>query len=777
MTTDGLRPAVCGAAVAAILLGTAAAESAVVTVRLAADGINVIELEDGTAVLEFDRLSLPADARVYQARLLCRREPIDGRHPEARVDVAIHPMTAPYRKDTRPTAEAQPLPLVGPWYGSFEMTAVVRGWLGGTRPVHALFVKTFPGWRKETTCLDVMYEGTPSGMPPQVTGLKAVHHAGQTFVTWREIDDLVGRDKVTWGELKPLVEEAVDRGQTAYCVYRSERPITAQTLQGCERIAVVRPLSCWNVQGRSVERPIDDTIGLKPALIPGQGNPFGRAHVDGPYGLECPVDRFVIPGRDKPLPRGTGLYVNTIGNSPEPAEAHYAVVTSVDGVQNTIDFSSANATTQPVTETAGEGEPVLQGVLPKARFWNYPDRRLHYVRWAGPPYANLPGRCFNWSVGVPEPLGRDVPLELNLHRDGGSYWRTHYRLERDSIVLSPHDFPLQTWWFGYHESHGTLKSFSQGRIQNYTERRLLQFLEWAAGKWPVDRNRIVVTGVQHSGSAGALRLGLRFPEIFSCVVAGRAVPDVAYFVTDLNTGRNQGRFDRLEALWGKIDWGLKTGGGDNVWEVLNLNRLLTDLPPAADLPLVAMTSSNDWTAADDFYRLMLRKRQPIVAHFAWGGETLLPVSASSTWPNAVRLDVRRNRLLPAFRGASAEPLLDSGKQGDFNLGFRFRSDNVVDRPDRLEITLYWVQLYGNRGQPVADVTFRRRTHFQVEPGRSYRWNSTPLGSPEDLPRTGYWRKNVPKKAAGDVTVGDDGLLTIPGVQFSPLGSRLVVTPK
>jgi len=741
---------------------------------------------DRGTLICFDLSDLPPDAKVFWAELRLRRisQPT-GRDDDALTNIEVYPLFDNLKRRL-PTPEGEPLRIRGPWFDRLDATDAVRRWTaprfhgGKLAPAQAgggFLVKTAPRCDLARTCLDIAYEGQAETVPPQVTELRVTHRAGQTFLTWKEINDPIGRDKLKWGELKSIVEEIEESGEVCYCIYRSSKPISAGTLHVADRIATVEPLSCWNANGRNVERPIDETIARQAVLVHGQGNPFADADPEGPYGLDCAIDRFVIPGSPVPLPRCTGLYVHTTGSAGKPTKAHYAVVTSINGVQNTVEFSAANSTSEPVAETAGDGEPVLQGVLPEGRFWRYPQRRLHYVRWVAAPYGNLPSQYFNWSVGVPERLGENVPLELNLHRDNGSYWRTQYRLERDSIVLSGHDFPLRSWWYGYHECQGTLKSFSQGRIHNFTERRLLKFIDWAVGRWPVDRNRIVATGVQYSGSAGALRLGLHHPKVFNSIVAGRAVPDMAYIARELNAGRNQGKFDELQRLWGKFEWKLRTDSDRNVWDVLNLNRLLEELPVQTELPLVAMTSDHTWKPCHEFYSLMLEKRQPILANFTWGGQTLLPVSPSSTWPNAIHLDVRRNRLLPVFNGISAKPLLDSGKQGEFNLPFRFRSDDLVDRPDRLEVTLFWVELYGNRSAPKADVTLRRLQHFKVEPGRTYRWTATPLGRPSDLPPTGFWRKHTPSEVSGQVIVGKDGLLTICGVDFNPLGSRLVVRPK
>ncbi|MFQ5808047.1 MAG: hypothetical protein ACE5JM_00385 [Armatimonadota bacterium] len=620
------------------------------------------------------------------------------------------------------------------------------------------------------------WAGTDAGgqLPPQVTGLEVLHRAGQTFITWKEIEDVVGRDEVNWRELKSLLEGIDSERRVRYVVYRSSEPITSENLHEAEEIARVKPLSCWNVNGRNVERPIDDFIATEPLLEHGQGNPFGNATPDGEYGLDCPIDRLVIQDGAAPLPRGSGLYVHTPGRA---GEAHYAVVTSIDGVQNTVALSPANATVRPVAETDGAGEPVLQRVLPPGPLWSYAEERLHYVRWVAPPYGNLPSQYYNWSVGIPEELGTSVPLELNLHRDNGSYWRTQYRLERDSIVLSPHDFPLRTWWYGYNENQGTLKSLKAGRIHNYTERRLLAFIDWAVKRWPIDRNRIVVTGVRWSGGSGALRLGIRHPEVFSLVVAGHAVPEMTYLLTDLNdTRRDKGRFNVLEDMWGKIEWGLKTASGENVWEALDLNRHVAALPPAAELPMVAMTSDASWKPCHRFYSLMLEKRHAILANFTWGGQKMAPVSANSTWPDAIRQDVRRNRLMVAFKGATADDTLATGRQGEFNWPYRWRPETVVDEPGRCEVTVYHQGKYGGREPPKADVSLRWLQSFKVQPGMAYRWTVTPLPAKDDGSVGGPRRGEPPTETSGQVTVGEDGVLTIPGVDIGRAGSHLVITP-
>jgi len=192
----------------------------------------------------------------------------------------------------------------------------------------------------------------------------------------------VGSDEITWGRLRDILANIDRDHRLRYCVYRSDRPITAKNLHDASLIARVRPLSCWNVNGRNVDKPIDHALGNQYVLDWHQWNPFRSANVEGDYGTDCRMERLVIEDGGKPLPRGTGLYVHTIGESGEGGRGYYAVVTCVDGVENTAEITAEN-TTPAVEEIPGVGEPVLQKVFPPKPYFNYREKRLHYVRWVG----------------------------------------------------------------------------------------------------------------------------------------------------------------------------------------------------------------------------------------------------------------------------------------------------------------------------------------------------------------------------------------------------------
>ncbi|HET6427404.1 MAG TPA: hypothetical protein VFJ30_03265, partial [Phycisphaerae bacterium] len=589
----------------------------------------------------------------------------------------------------------------------------------------------------------------PADVPPQVTAVKAVHRAGQTFVTWKEISDPVAAETVAWGRLKPILDGLDRQEQVRYCVYRHDRKITADNLHEAERIATVKPLSCWNVNGRNIDRPVDEFIATGTYLPTGHWNPFDSARIDGEYGRDCQIERLVIRDGDKPLPAGSGLFVHTPGAA---GTAYYAVVTCRDGVENTRDIGAGNSLARPLAEKAGIGEPVFQRQLGKMPFFNYAQKRLHYVRWVAPPLANVPGVYYNWSVGVPDELGKSVPLELNLHRDGHSYWRTHYRIERDSIVLSPYDFPVQTFWAGTHESLGTLKSFRQGIIRHYTEKRLLAFIDWAVRQWPVDRGRVLVTGCRGGASgSGALHLGMRHPEAFNVVIAGH--PWVEYVGPASDTDRRAAATAQaMQAVWGKADWNIKCESGQTFWNDHDMNRLAAGLEPKAELPLITMSNNHGYAGARDLYTRLFDQGRAVIANFSWGGSRYIPVTRTGTYPNAIRVDVRRDLPLPAFVTAEGSKLVSGGQMGQFNGQFRW--SDVKETPEAVELTLFTE----GRGDSTADITLRRLKRFQVASGGRYAWKTTGPGG-----------------QSGQATAGDGGVLVLKGVKVPAEPARLVVS--
>ena len=752
-------------AAAAVALAVEAAPGGIAIERFSAgktgahpQAVRIVEAA-GQRIIRVDLSSLPKGAKVHRADLrLARSRPLTGLDDEAMAAIRVYPLFGQGDRKRR----GRELAIRPPWHDRLDATDAARRWLAdkaGPGKVD-IQVRDFALWAPQATALDVWYEAAPAKPLPQVTAVRAVHRAGQTFITWREIDDAVGKDQITWGELKKTLDALDAKRQVRYLLFRHGERITADNLQQAECIAEVKPLSCWNVNGRNLERPIDRYIATARELMVGHWNPFWQARMDGKYGQDCPIDRLVIADGQAPLARGTGLYVHTLGPDAKPGQAFYAVLTAIDGTANTKDLTGANALAEPVDETAGAGEPVLQRQLPAMAMFNYKQKRLHYVRWVGPPHVNVPSQYYNWSVGVPEPLGKTVPLELNLHRDGRSYWRTHYRLERDSVVLCPHDFPIPTWWYGYHESYGTLRPWRGGAVHPYTERRLLAFIDWAAKRWPVDRNRVLVTGCRGgAGGSGPLHLAMHHPNVFNLVICGHPLADYAA-VCEAKDKRSVAYAEQMQAIWGQAKWNARTDAGRNVWAEHDMIVAAAALPATATVPYFSMSSNHGDAHMRRLYHVMLKKRLGIMAEFWWGGARYVPVSRTGTYPNVIRLDIARDKPLLAFSYPAAIDSVARRTMSDFNRQLRWK--DLADKPGRFEVTL---QMAG-RGAGAADLTLRRPQAFRPAVGKTYAWTNA-----------GGGKGRYAIKQSGDAAVGADGLLTLPGVQFAAEGSRLVIVPK
>ena len=250
--------------------------------------------------IEIDLEALAAGTKVHAARLVVFRDTIDGTMDEALQPIEIL---------AAPDGSGKPLELLPPWYDAFDVTAAVRSALTGTPRKLRLRAKPFPKWQPDKTCLEVTYEGPAEPGLPQVRGLKIGHRAGQTFITWTEVDRRVPNDKVTWGELQKLLDEADQTNRIRYRVYRHGAPITARRWPRRSSWPKCKPLSGYNVRGRSVDqlmtivrrRAIDDLELAKKLAREGY---FAKYNPEMPEMAEVAINRFAIDDA-KPLPVGT----------------------------------------------------------------------------------------------------------------------------------------------------------------------------------------------------------------------------------------------------------------------------------------------------------------------------------------------------------------------------------------------------------------------------------------------------------------------------------------
>ncbi|NRA39454.1 MAG: hypothetical protein HRU15_15040, partial [Planctomycetes bacterium] len=424
----------------------------------------------------------------------------------------------------------------------------------------------------------------------------------------------------------------------------------------------------------------------------------------------------------------------------------------------TTDFTAANSSAQAISESIADPEPVCQGILEKMPFFNYRENRYHYVRWVSSPYSNKPSEYFNWTVGVPYASEKKnsalIPLELNLHRDGYSYWRSAQRMEYQSIVISPHDFPIKSWWYGYHEALGTLRSWKNGRVHNYTEKRLLSFTKWVSKKWPVDNNRVLVIGYKGGAAgSGALHMGIRYPKLFSLIISGSGKARLH----NLPQGMSE-----LEAIWGKVEWKLTGENGKAIYQEMDMVAQAEQTSTKINMPYLSLSDDGKDKNLFDLYSAYLKKGWPLTGHWAHGGAIYIPVSATSTMHHAIRVDHGKDRPQIIVQNASVLAAAQGNHQRRELRIPEWR--NIEDQADHCSFT------FAGGGTQLT-ITIRQLQKFKITKGKKYAYTFTWLHNMN--PKT----SGTPAALSGISEAHENGVLTITVPQLPQWKCTLSVREK
>ena len=574
--------------------------------------------------------------------------------------------------------------------------------------------------------LVVLLAGTPAALAEEQAGrLEARHAAGQTFLIWKEVDPPLTAEAISMVQLRKTLAKTDSKRKIRYRVYRSQRPI--RSLEGLEPIAEVPQSSAWNM----------DYYG-------GEFRPEHRAL------------RYVVEDEKGPVSPGTGISVH---NPARAGEAYYAVTVSIDGKENAA-IGPQNALEKPVRETVGPGVPVLQRVeKPKEFMYVGGGPTLYYyVRWESPPRCAAEGKPYDYLVAFPPKPARPAPVGIHLHCWGGSlnggygWW---YNAEKGHVMLASNQVPYD-WWTGYHELYWKgprdRQKWQDGVVRPYSQRRLLAFLDWMATRWEIDLARTHVAGSSMGGS-GSPMMAIRYPERIAWAVSwvGVHVP-----------ARSPQFAGSYAGVYGEPDWGVKFEDGTPVWDYFDDAQYLHK-HPEKEIGLVTFSNGkNDgaigWPQAVEFYRALQETRRPHV--FVWGqsghGERArMPVTLEE---RVMPIDLRIDQSLPAFTRGSLDdrpgsgPPDDGDPRGQVNLYLFWQTEDLLDRPDRWEITVGLIPK-APREECTVDVTPRRLQRFKPANGEKLRW--TNLALPEG--------KAI---QSGEATADAHGLVTLAQVQIS-----------
>jgi hypothetical protein len=664
----------------------------------------------GDRIVEFDLSALPEGARIHRAVLRASMRRRDYRSP-----IEVCALAA---GQGEPPQDAKPLSLRPPWYRSFDATSAVREWAANPAGPFRVYFRLAPGWQGQTTTLEIAYDGKAAHPSPRVADLRAVHHDGQTFLTWREHEDIMaGEEPVTIEKLEKKLLPLRGKKDVVYRVYAHDKPITIHTLGDARLVAEVPfVLSAYYLDSiRTIEHP-------NPQHGEG-GTPF----IGGARAKRDPVPRYVIAEAADPLPRGSGLYVRTITR---PAKTYYAVIAALNGREAVpaAGLGPANSLARPIAEAVALPVPVRQ-----SQYVRKPTDRQRiawvvgrYNFWLEFPYVNGP-RQLQVAAGCPESIdpARRLPLYVHLGAYGGQAAFYCAGGGGYQVMLCPPYDQDDSMFQGRHECLGTFRSYDQGVVHNWAQRRTFALMEWAARQWPTDPQRVTLRG-QFCCWA------LRYPQRFTAVI-GDAYGNMA-----------KGREAQKHGwTWGPYPKGRKNWAGVDHWEWMNLCKYVRD-NPTKELPYYVsgpygashVGDIGPW-AWPELFRALHDTKRAFCAR--WGG-------AWAGMPPAVDMAARieRDQSLPAFGGCSLDDCPGDGElnpagvggdgdpTGNINGYLFWDTETIVDQPTRWEMTVY---LYDGdrfgRGRAPADtctvnITPRRCQRFAARPGRKFTWTNTSL---------------------------------------------------
>ncbi|HET6429660.1 MAG TPA: hypothetical protein VFJ30_14680 [Phycisphaerae bacterium] len=620
-------------------------------------------------VMTVDLSALPRKAAIYRARLVFT----SGKGYEV-------------------SADRKALPLVEPYCLWFDAGEAVRGWVARGIRQGELTIARASRLRPDQVYLEIAYEGKLPEPPEQVTGVKAFHRRGQTFLTWKEVEDLAeGNEDINWGEMAPKVAECNPmvgiipkwpQREIRYSVYRHSEPITAANIGEAEFVHDVMQGSVY----------AEDSIAR------------GRQGEHGPVYLKAgQVLRRVMLAKGEFLPPGTGYHWLT---APKAGKAYYAVVTSINGVENTTAITPANSV-GPVEEETASPVPMLVAEeitdLRRPEGAKYIER--WYSWWCTEPLSAYPRR-YDVAVGFcPQTMA--TPAAVTITREAWNYpIRMPDPSARQDIVLAhTMDVPIG-FRMGIPHAHYGLKDFQQARWQSWPMNRQEALIRWLGTELGIDADRISVS----MGAWGMMEL--ERPDLYA-LIEGWGQPGVT---------EGFQCWDRARGVWGPPDVYSDRPDAENPYVRSDYVRyVLAD--PARETPffnIYAIRSAHltemGWPPHPRFWRAMIDSKHPFVLH----------------WRVKDQPVIRRDRSVPAFGNCTLD---DNPGNGDLRNGLTFDAqingylswvgETIVDEPGKWEMTIL-LDDSAPLDECRVDLTPRKCRGFRPGPGRKFQWTCTPL---------------------------------------------------
>ena len=686
-------------------------------------------------VIRFDLSALLRTAKVHRAVL---RVPTRG-HRRG-VSVVLRPVGLEDAGDlqTRP-----------PRHVTFDATRAAKAWVKDPASNKGITVINGAGVRFDNAVLEVSYAGEMKEPAANVTELKAVHQSGQTFLTWKEIDDPIGDDAPQFADFEKRIIEARKQRNLRYRVYRHPHPITVDTLGEAELVREIQDIvPCWNL------------LQIRITEHPNQGTPTKRSFLrGGNLALNHVMQRYRVTNGGEPLPRATGLVVLT---ARKPGKRYYAVTAVIDGAEAVAKLDAGCSLADAVDETPSKFPAAIYLRSAKTKGKRGCDVDV-FNSWIGPPYNNLPIMSETFIVRWKNlPKGGEkgrLPLLVVTTTYGGSATSLGSPGWHNARVQVPGSLRVGVTeggvWQGFHECMGTLRGYDRGVVHNYPQRRVLGAAHWAMWKKDlfVDPERVYFWS----------QLGfwaLRHGDVFAVVMSnGYGNPNVGKL------------YQKHGWKWGPYPTASKNFAGVDQWDYMNMAKFVRE-NPTVELPFwicfPAYGAYPSHTIGDFGFGPW-----PEMMHAMASTKRAFAANWSSNGPGSVRSlmyamvsKIRLHQPLPAFTRCSLDQSpgdgnhADAEKGGGINIHQRWDTATIVDEPGKWAMTM-WLAVDTTC---TTDVTPRRCQKFKARPGERFTWASRSLADDKQL-------------QSGTAVADKWGLVTAAGVKLSKDKVRLTIERK
>ena len=697
-------------------------------------------------VLTFDLSALPKGAQPVRAVL---RGPAN--RPDYRASIVIVPQGL---------KDAKPLELLPPAYRSFDALAAVKAWLAAPASNQGLEVRQSARLNFSAATLEIGYVGPLEKPLPVVTNLKAEHRNGQTFITWTEVEDVIGKDGPTQAEFQQALRDARAKRTLTYRLYRGDTPV-----------------SLGNIGQAQLLRELPEAVGIwdRDNISPGSKPPAGGAE---------PMLRVRIADGAEPLPRATGLAVITVPQAPAaPSKRYYAVTVAVNGKEALAELKNGQNLVGPVEETPSSFPNFVcqRSIKHKVATEPLVDQ---YFAWLDMPYVSQPRLVEmyqpRWPQAATGPDNR-LPLYLNL----GTYG-TPSRTHSDISFFGCRQFvpgaitfglaeQIDLFWAGESEVLGSLRSYEQGTVHNFGWRVVLGAAGWAMHRpdFRIDPERVYIWG---NNAGWALRNG----DIFAAAMSEAHL--------NLRTSREA---PKHAWRWGATPQTSKNWLGMNHWDYLDMAKWVRE-NPGVEMPFWAVAPAYgqfpSHTLGDFGFRpwqevlsACQETKRAFTASWLTNGQGETQGVIGDVLPR-----IRLHQSLPAFTNCSLDARIycddpkgtypyarmdkdfeaHTDKFGGINLHQRWEPEGIVDEGGKWSITL-WLSGGDSKGryacpadECTTDLTPRRCQNFKPKPNEKFTWT---VNSAD-----GKGLQN------GTLEPDKNGLVTVPGIKLTKNKARVEI---